>query len=369
MKQFTFSILFSLIFLGINAQTETTKWVYQLDDTKSEHPKTPNQIEAFSLKSMNIDRIKADEYLLSYTLKKAILSGELTIYKDEKCENPHTIEEATALMTYTFYDTINTFDPETFKALIKIQKNKIIRFPIQETVYELSQSWDFDKKTGQVEMSIDAIHVSHLEFLDTKKANDLAHKNYLFSIKMSDAQPILSAKELLQSNIIWAKEIHYQGTFQNNKIRDLLLSEDYLLDHKIVTAFYRNKEMRKKFPPRTYLYKNENVPKAYKEEFETYFLLDPDEIKNINGSIDTIITFDPETFKEEVKIVHNELKMEEIKSFVIAQDFYFDVKVNMLKSRVLAIAPVRTGYDKETKTRYRQQLIWIVYDDDFFNQE
>ena len=64
-----------------------------------------------------------------------------------------------------------------------------------------------------------------------------------------------------------------------------------------------------------------------------------------------------------------QVALEDIKSFVVVQDFYYDVKDNTLKSRVLAVAPVRMVYDDQKKPKYSQKILWIVYDDDFLNKE
>ncbi len=338
MKQFIFSFLFSVLFLSVNAQSTTTKWIYQLDHSSAEMPQAANQKEVFKLKSTNINRIGIDEYLLGLTLEKAILSGQLSVYKDEKCQEKYTIEEAQTLMEYNFTDTIISFDPVTFREEIKIVRKEIPRFPIKETIYELSQSWQFDAQSGQVNMSVDAIHIGHLELLDSTLANDLNHKQYLFSIKMNDLKPILSNDELLQANIIWAKEIHYNGTFSDKKITELLLSYTYLSNHKIISTV-------------------------------SQYEFTKEEIKNIHSSTDTIITFDPETFKEEMKIVFNKLELKNLKSFIVAQDFYFDIETNSLRSRVLAIAPVMKFINRFPPSISTVPIFWIVYDDDFLKRE
>lgn len=89
--------------------------------------------------------------------------------------------------------------------------------------------------------------------------------------------------------------------------------------------------------------------------------LDPEEAASIGASVDTIITFDPETFEETVKVVRNELNWEDIKRFRLKEDWFFDEETSTLQVRILGIAPLREVYDDQGNFKYEQPMFWAYY--------
>ena len=86
-----------------------------------------------------------------------------------------------------------------------------------------------------------------------------------------------------------------------------------------------------------------------------------DEASSIGASVDTIITFDPETFKEEEKIVRNELNWEDVKRYRVKEVWFFDEETSTMQVRILGIAPLREVYDDNDNFRYEQPLFWVYY--------
>lgn len=86
-----------------------------------------------------------------------------------------------------------------------------------------------------------------------------------------------------------------------------------------------------------------------------------DEASSIGASVDTIITFDPETFKEEEKIVRNELNWEDVKRYRVKEVWFFDEETSTMQVRILGIAPLREVYDDNDNFRYEQPLFWAYY--------
>jgi hypothetical protein len=334
-----FYILIGLFIYNIaNAQIETTNWNYQLDNNKTEQFQIKYQTKTISLKTENLYRFRNEEFLLGLTLKKAIEEGNLTVYRDKNCQNSITIEEVKTKMTSTFMDTLLTFDPFTFEEVLKVVETKIIRFPIKETIYELEQKWNLKAKTTQSIMTLEAIHISHYELVDNLNTEK---KHYLFSIKGEDLESLITASNLESQSVTWAKYIEYEGSFENDEIKENLFTKQYLLDHKIVSSLIDN------------------------HPYSENLILTKSEIETIGISIDTIITYDPETFKEEVTVKQTVFDLNDIKFFKIAQELYFDTQDYTFKNRLLAIAPMREVYDDNGNYKYEQQMFWIVYHDDF----
>lgn len=338
MKSLSYIFLFLFSINLVDAQTETTNWIYQLENPTVERYQVKNQTKTITLKLQNIYRFRNQNFLLGLTIKKAIEEGKLTVYEDEKCTKVMSIKTAKAKMVYIFIDTVTTFNPETFEEYSKIVHTKIDRFPIDETIYELSQKWNFKAKSTSSIMALEAIHISHYELIEIENAEK---KHYLFSIKGEDLESIMDASKLENQSVTWAKYIEYEGSFENDKIKQKLFTKLYLNDHKILGYYPDN------------------------EPYNKHNILTKSEIETIGASIDTIITFHPETFKEKMTVIRNFLDLNNIKTFKIAQELYFDTQDYTFKNRLLAIAPIIAVYDDNGNYKYERPMFWVVYDDDF----
>lgn len=329
-------LIFCLLFLSFHslstAQTTTTSEIYDLEVNLSETSTIKNQKRTTILKISNPNRFQQGNLIFGLTLKKAIKAGKLTIYTDENCKKALPKSKLDEFLIKSSMDTIITFDPNTFEEQVKIVEIKEQIFPNENTAYGLTQNWNFNKKTQQLNMTVENIHV-----YNTAKVN-----LHLFSIKNGSNQAISSTKELNNSNIILAKKIDYTLTFDDDKLRKALLSKKHLNAHKIISATDR----------RTIFPKNELI-----------------EITQGDEVIDTIITFNSETFEESVKIVKykNDFDAEHITRFRVSQEFYFDAATNTIKSRILAIAPMKKYYDENQNFMFEAVMFWIVYEDDFMD--
>jgi len=87
-----------------------------------------------------------------------------------------------------------------------------------------------------------------------------------------------------------------------------------------------------------------------------------EEFNKIVIRIDTSVIFDPDTYKEEIKITRSELNYEDIKRFRIKEVWYFDKETSTMKVRILGIAPIRDVYDDNTGVfKYELPLFWVYY--------
>lgn len=87
----------------------------------------------------------------------------------------------------------------------------------------------------------------------------------------------------------------------------------------------------------------------------------PDETKNIGSSVDTIITFDPETFEEIVQVVVNDLNPEDIKKYRIKEVYYFDEETSTMSVRILGIAPIIDRVDDNGNFLNSGPMFWAYY--------
>ena len=86
-----------------------------------------------------------------------------------------------------------------------------------------------------------------------------------------------------------------------------------------------------------------------------------EDVDKILNRIDTVTTFNYDTYEEEIKIVRNEIYWDDINQYRMKEMWYFDEESSMMKSRILGIAPVYTEVDEETGVEFTYPLFWVYY--------
>lgn len=86
-----------------------------------------------------------------------------------------------------------------------------------------------------------------------------------------------------------------------------------------------------------------------------------DEMQNIGSSVDTIITFDPETFEEIVQVVVNDLNPEDIKKYRLKEVYFFDEETSTMGVRILGIAPIIDRVDDNGNFLNSGPMFWSYY--------
>lgn len=89
--------------------------------------------------------------------------------------------------------------------------------------------------------------------------------------------------------------------------------------------------------------------------------LTPDEVATMGASVDTVITFDPETYEEQIQIVRNELNPEDVKRFRLKEIWFFDEESSTMQVRILGIAPLIDVKDDNGNFRYEKPMFWVYY--------
>jgi gliding motility associated protien GldN len=86
-----------------------------------------------------------------------------------------------------------------------------------------------------------------------------------------------------------------------------------------------------------------------------------EEMQNVGSSVDTIITFDPETFEEIVQVVVNELNPDDIKKYRLKEVWFFDEERSELDVRILGIAPIIDRVDDNGNFLNSGPMFWCYY--------
>lgn len=94
---------------------------------------------------------------------------------------------------------------------------------------------------------------------------------------------------------------------------------------------------------------------------EFSYPLEPNEVASLAASVDTVISYDPDTYEEEITIARTEINPEDIKKFRIKEVWYFDRKYSVLKVRILGIAPIIDKYDENDNFLFDRPMFWVYY--------
>ncbi len=87
----------------------------------------------------------------------------------------------------------------------------------------------------------------------------------------------------------------------------------------------------------------------------------PDEVASMGATIDTVITFDPETYEEQLQVVRNDLNPDDVKRFRLKEVWFFDEETSTLQVRILGIAPLIDVKDENGNFRYEKPMFWVYY--------
>ncbi|MCB0522134.1 MAG: gliding motility protein GldN [Lewinellaceae bacterium] len=89
--------------------------------------------------------------------------------------------------------------------------------------------------------------------------------------------------------------------------------------------------------------------------------LTPDEVASMGATIDTVITFDPETYEEQLQVVRNDINPEDVKRFRLKEVWFFDEETSTLQVRILGIAPLVDKTDENGNFLYEKPMFWVYY--------
>jgi len=89
--------------------------------------------------------------------------------------------------------------------------------------------------------------------------------------------------------------------------------------------------------------------------------LTPDEVASMGATIDTVITFDPETYEEQMQVVRNDINPEDVKRFRVKEVWFFDEETSTMQVRILGIAPMIDKTDENGNFLYEKPMFWVYY--------
>lgn len=213
----------------------------------------------------------------------------------------------------------------------------------------------------------------NLKFLSICIASMLVATSAVFG------QPVLGESGTTESGAPTVeREIPRDDVYERHIIEDKrLLTYDHLREadvfweKRIWRVIDVREKMNKPFVYPELPFINVLLESAIGDEITLYSTIDDkfttpltiDEVSSIGTSVDTIITFDPDTYEEKIKIVRNDLNWEDIKRFRLKEVWFFDEETSTLQVRVLGIAPLKEEFDDNGNFKFEYPMFWAYYPD------
>jgi hypothetical protein len=270
----------------------------------------------------NFNRSHNDDHSL---FDKVLRSrDDIKLYKESSLETVCTKEE----VEYDIgrVDTIITFDPNTKEELVQVVVNAlsledIKGFRVRQVIYYSKKAMAFKSV---------ALAVAPLLYEYGEEAPSRASLKPIFWMK---ATAVNSVPNLASLDVTWAKRMYRD--FDLSTVKVIKQEQDIAKIIAIMmTDFRANPEKTK-------------IAHTFDSDGTEYF--SSKDVKGLGASIDTIITFDPITFKEEVKVVETKMDDKSIKKLRLIQDWVWNDKTQSLSIRYVGFAPIINRVDNDGK--------------------
>lgn len=268
----------------------------------------------------------------------AAKNGKLPVYTD-----PHCTIRANAVQALTYIDSIYTFDPETYEEINKIEQ-KVVDPYSEVTHWRVRQVLAYHRKKAAWTTHVEAVApicIRNIWQRDSITGKDtmLVVRKPVFWFKADN-----QSQKLKKSSIVWAKNI-----FSREGNTYVPLHEGGNLV-KVAAGFHN---------PVT------DLVEVLRSDFKTPFYdylndqsLTKTERMQILGKTDTIITYDPETYAETVKVVTNYANPDDIRQLRLVQNWYWDEKNGRLSIHLEAVGVMQDSYDDWGNFRFSRVLFY-----------
>ncbi len=277
----------------------------------------------------NTDYFNRSNWVLDWVYQSAI-HGDVKCFTDPGLTQ--SISHSEILNMVSYIDTVTTFDPATFEEQITIVRGSVNPDDIKS--FRLNQVIFYNKKTKNFETRL----ISVAPILDTPNSKPL------FWIKMNEA--ISKNFDIHSSDISWGALAYSKANPVEFNFMEVRKNENnFDLEKRIYEQAINNEKQIEST-----------------EGYGCGTLLLPKEVSNLYTSIDTVITFNPDTYEETIQIIKNDMKPEEVSQLRLVQEWYYNTESKKLINRLKAIAPMVNVTDENGVFKYRKPMYYIRYD-------
>ena len=346
MRNLLFVLLFSYLPIALNAQlddllknpdvsyvaTFETEHDFRLS---SKRETSDLQLLKFDYQNKGCADFRNDNWLARWLLQ-GMKNGIYRAY--ESIDLSVIVTHTTLLNKITTIDTVITFDPDTYEETMRVIKNELNPDDIKS--FRTLQAIYYHKKTGNFQTRLLAI-APMVDITDPQgNVNGKMPLAWLaMDGKLADGLSVQSP------DVAWAALLL-------DRVNTLKISELKL----------KKNEMKKTFAEQ--LFQEAISMKHPVESSEGYGcknMLTRKEIDAMTNSIDTVITFDPETYKETMQIGKSEYTTAKLKQVLLAQEWYYDGSRHLIATKLKAIAPMVDVYDDKNTFMYSRRQYYLHF--------
>jgi hypothetical protein len=234
-------------------------------------------------------------------------------------------------------DTVITFNPENYEERMQVIRNEMNSDDIQG--FRTSQLIYFDKKSGKFNTQLLAL--APMVSMTDNQGNVVGKKPIAWlempkaasDVSVKNQDIIWSALLIDKANSLIVKDLSIKMDDRKKKLNELVLQEASSSKHPVESSGgYGCGEM------------------LTQKDLQTMF-----------SSVDTVITFDPETYKETIQIIKNDISPADVKTVALVQEWYFDNRRKILANRLKAIGPMVDKTDENGNFLYSKIMYYLHF--------
>lgn len=246
---------------------------------------------------------------------------EMKLYKESTLENLCTPKE----VEYNIgrVDTIVTFDPNTMDEVVQVVVNALNTedvkgFRVRQVIYYSKKAMTFK--------SI-ALSAAPLLYNPSSEKPSRADLMPLFWMKITALNTV---PNLASQDVNWAKRMY--RNFDLSTVKMIKQEQNIgVIIEQMMADFRANPKITK-------------IAHTFDADGTQY--LEDKEVEVLGSSIDTIITFDPKTFKEIIQVVQSKFEGKDVKNLRLIQDWVWDEKTKSVSIRYVGFAPIIDRVDE-----------------------
>lgn len=267
---------------------------------------------------INDNNLRSIPSQLSYKLLQ-LKSKNLNVFSDANLKNKLSYADYQEVVQEERYDTIITFDPETFTEVVQLVLHDLDFNAVE--VFRVKQIIHYNSKTKQ--LGITPLAIAPIQITYNNKSEPI-NKAPLFWMPINEA---MSMMDLDDKNVNWAKRL-----IRSISNEDLTILKGKGMIGDVFQDIIQGARQKS------------NEAKFY-HTFGDFQPLTAEEVESVGSGIDTIITFDPVTFKETVSVVTNEFTAKSIQKVRLIQNWVWNKETQQMHIRLIAFAPIVKRYD------------------------
>lgn len=258
--------------------------------------------------------------------------NQSNLFKDADLKEPLNYADYQKITQERTFDTTFITQPDGTSKIGHIFKRKIYFNDVP--LFRVKQILTYNAKTN--ELNLIAVAIAPL-FCEYNKNRELIGTSPLFWMSIEDFDQEI---DLNSSSVNWAKRITRSIDTEEIKV---VKGKETLAEilNAISNRYAQEPESSKLY--HTY---GEMLPMSSKD------------VKNLNSGIDTIITFDPNTFEEIVSEIAVSITPKTMREVRIIQDWVWNKETQSLNIKFIAFAPIVKRFDNKNNFLHSGPLFY-----------